>query len=95
MGMIESSMEDWACEKAVQHGWLVRKMKWVGRRNAPDRFLAKNGRILLLEAKKTGEKARAMQEREHAELRRAGVEVHVCDNPIGMLRILGISYDSE
>lgn len=95
MGMIESSMEEWACEKAEQHGWLVRKMAWVGRRNAPDRFLAKEGRIVLLEAKKTGERARRTQAKEHQALRDAGVEVHVCDNPLAMLSVLGISYDSE
>lgn len=92
--MIEAPMEEWACEKAEAEGWLVRKMKWIGRRNAPDRFCAKDGRVVLLEAKRVGGQARVMQEREHTALRAAGVEVHVCDNPLAMLRVLGVKYDA-
>lgn len=90
--MIEAPVEDWACDKAEQAGWLVRKLKWVGRANACDRFFAKDGRVVLIEFKSPGKKPNATQKREIQRLRDAGVEVHVVDNPLGALRVLGIPY---
>lgn len=73
-------MEDLFVERAEQRGWLVRKVQWLGRRRAPDRFLARGGRVMLVELKQPGEPARVDQAREIAALRAAGVEVHLIDN---------------
>lgn len=91
--MLEAPLEDWACDKAEAAGWLVRKLRWQGRRNAPDRFFAKDARIVLIEFKRPGDDARATQKREIRDLKAAGVEVHVVDNPLVALRILGVAYD--
>lgn len=90
--MIESPIEEWACQQAEDAGWLVRKLKWIGRRSACDRFFAKDGRVVLIEFKRSGEEPSVTQEREMARLADAGVEVHAVDNPLAALRILGVPY---
>lgn len=90
--MIEAASEELACEMAEEAGWFVRKLQWVGRRNAPDRFFAKGGRVVLIEFKAPGEKPRPGQDREIDRLRAAGVEVYVCDNSLAALRHLGVGY---
>lgn len=90
--MIESPIEDWACGQAEAAGWLVRKLQWVGRRNAPDRFFAKGGRVVLIEFKRPDAGPRPGQEREIKALQAAGVEVYVADNPLAALRHLGVVY---
>lgn len=90
--MIESPIEQLVADKAEAAGWLVRKLKWIGRRGGPDRFFAKAGRVVLIEFKKPGETAKAGQDKELVRLQQAGVEVHQCDNPLSALRILGVSH---
>lgn len=90
--MIESPIEQLVVDKAEAAGWLVRKLKWIGRRGGPDRFFAKDGRLVLIEFKKPGETAKAGQGKELERLRQAGLEVHQCDNHLAALRILGVSY---
>lgn len=92
--MIESPIEEWACEKAENTGWLVRKLRWIGRTSACDRFFAKDGRVVLIEFKRPDKAPTPTQEREIQRLRDAGVEVHVVDNPLAALRVLGIEYDA-
>lgn len=88
--MIESPIEDYVCDLAEKDGWIVRKLKWIGRRNAMDRFFLKNGRIVLIEFKKPDDKPRVTQDREIKRFQEAGAEVHVCDNPLSALRVLGV-----
>lgn len=90
--MIESPIEEWACQQAEAAGWLVRKLRWIGRRSACDRFFAKGGRVVLIEFKKTGKPPSVTQNREIARLKAAGVEVHAVDNPLTALSILGVTY---
>jgi len=90
--MLESPAEEWAVDEAEKAGWFVRKLRWVGRRNGPDRFFAKDGRVVLIEFKRVGKGARSGQARELDRLRAAGVEVYVVDNPLTALRILEVPY---
>lgn len=90
--MIESSLEDWACDRAQDDGWFVRKLKWIGRRNAPDRLFVKAGRVVFIEFKRPGGEARATQVREADRLTKAGAEVYVVDKPLRALDILGVPY---
>jgi len=90
--MIEAPIEEWVCDRAEQAGWLVRKLKWIGRTSACDRFFAKDKRVVLIEFKRPGKATTGPQQREIKRLRDAGVEVHVVDNPLGALRVLGIPY---
>lgn len=92
MGMTEAPLEEWACDEAEKAGWLVRKLGWKGRRRAPDRFFAKEGRVVLIEFKRPGKGAETGQKSEVRRLQEAGVEAHVVDNPLAALRILGVPY---
>ena len=77
--MIESEVENAVCQLAKANGWLVRKMRWIGRDGAPDRFFAKNGRIVLPEFKRPRGQPRVLQQRELTRLRQAGVSCPVID----------------
>lgn len=88
--MTEAAVENPVVVRAEEAGWFVRKMRWIGRVGAPDRFFAKDGRIVLIEFKAKDKAARRSQELEHGRLRAAGVETHVCDTVIDALTILGI-----
>jgi len=90
--MAEATYEGIVVDAAEADGWLVRKLAWVGRRNGPDRFFAKDGRVVLIEFKRPGGSARAGQDKEVAALKAVGVEVHVVDNHLKALRLLGVPY---
>lgn len=66
---------------AKKQGYLVRKLKWIGRIGAPDDFFSKKGKgVFLIEFKAPGKDLRPTQKREIQRLRDAGVTVHVIDN---------------
>lgn len=90
--MIESSLEEYVCELAEADGWVVRKLKWIGRRNGMDRFFLKNGRIVLVEFKRPGEEPRPGQAREIELFKQNGAEVYAVDNPMTALRLLGVRH---
>lgn len=64
---------------AIERGFEIRKLKWDGRNGAPDYFLAKDGRIVLVECKQPGSRPRKSQLTEFVRLSRAGVCVLVLD----------------
>lgn len=88
--MLEASIEEYVCDLAVTHGWVCRKLKWIGRRNGMDRFFLKDGRVVLIEFKRPGEKARPTQAKEIELFKKNGAEVYVFDNPFGALKVLGL-----
>ena len=92
--MVESAYEKVACDAAEADGWLVRKLAWLGRRSGPDRFFAKDGRVVLIEFKRPGEKVveGSGQSKEIQRLLDAGVEVHSVNTHLQALRILGVKY---
>lgn len=88
---IENYIESEVVGAAEDAGWFVRKLAWEGRRDAPDRFFAKNGRVVLIEFKSPTEEPRPAQGKEIDALRQAGVTVHVVDTVGKGLRLLGIA----
>lgn len=79
--MIESTIENYGNALAKERGYFQRKLSWIGRRSAPDRFYSRSDRgPFLIEYKRPGEKLTPLQEREVARLREAGVTVYVVDN---------------
>lgn len=77
----EHVIETKAKKFARANGWrFVRKVRWIGRRAAPDDLFVKKGRHVWVEFKRPGEKPRPGQDREIARMRKAGMEVHVIDN---------------
>lgn len=81
--MLEREIEKYGDAIAFKKGFIVRKLKWDGRRGAPDKFYAGHGTVILVEYKRPGKKEAglsAIQKREIARLRDCGVEVHVIDS---------------
>lgn len=78
--MRESVVEREVCAFAIGRGWLVRKLKWIGRCNAPDRFFARDGRVVFVEFKAPDKPARRGQEKEIKRLHKAGIETLVIDS---------------
>lgn len=78
--MKESSVESYFTSRIKALGGESRKVKWIGRRGAPDQLplLAGMGPTLV-ELKAPGKKPRPEQLREHERLRRAGYRVLVID----------------
>jgi Holliday junction resolvase-like predicted endonuclease len=77
---IEADIEKPAVKYAESRGWKVRKVRWLCRRGAPDRFFVRRGRIIFIEFKALGEPLDVHQQIEIAELRSEGIEVFVIDN---------------
>jgi hypothetical protein len=88
--MVEIAVEMPVVKRAERAGWFVRKVGWIGRRDAPDRLFIKGGRTVWIEFKDYGEVARLSQKLEHERMRAAGAEVYVCDTVSEALRILGL-----
>ena len=61
-------------------GWICEKVISQSRKGWPDRFCAKDGRVVLVELKAPGKRPGPQQEKRHRELRAAGLEVAWFDN---------------
>lgn len=78
--VLEKSIEREGMDYAVTRGWFECKFTAPGLKGMPDRFMARAGRIMLVEWKKDGEEPTKQQYERHAILRGHGVEVHWLDN---------------
>jgi hypothetical protein len=78
-------------------GGEVRKVRWVGRRGAPDRLVMlpararcnPTGLAIWVELKAPGVGPEAYQLREHARMRALGQDVRVVDSLEGIAAVLG------
>ena len=76
--MRESYIEDYLVAHVKDLGGEVRKVKWIGRRGAPDRVvMLPNQPTLWIELKAPGEKVKPHQQREHERMRAVGQVVEV------------------
>lgn len=73
-------VQDPVTEFAREHGWLARRMQFIGRKGCPDSWFFKDGRVIIIEFKDLGETETLQQKRQHDKFRAAGFEVHVIDN---------------
>jgi hypothetical protein len=79
--MLESKIEEEGNKAAKATGWLQRKVAYIGRKSAPDRWYFKSpGRLRIVEYKSTGEEPDDLQAREIKRLRDMGFDVRVIDN---------------
>lgn len=89
--MRESTIEKYLVKKVKECGGEIRKLKWIGRRGAPDRlvgfrqkmsgpFVNQMGNHILIELKATGKKPDAHQLREIEKLRNINFQVWVIDS---------------
>lgn len=95
--MRESEIEKYLVRVVKMYGGEVRKVKWIGRRSAPDRLVllpeidthGPAGVIpaarIWVELKATGKKATAAQVREHDRLRKFNERVEVIDSFDGVI----------
>jgi hypothetical protein len=74
---LEAEIEQKHCKLARGAGWVVEKILRTGRNGFPDRFYAKDGRVVLIEWKRPRGRVTKQQLLRHKELRDAGVECHV------------------
>ncbi len=87
--MRESEIEKYFMKVVKSMGGEVRKVKWIGRRNAPDRVAMLPvrpagyvGDTFWVELKATGKGPTSAQAREHRRMRKMGQQVYVF-NSIG------------
>ena len=91
MQPLELDLESAACRLARQHGWVTRKLKWVGRRSAMDRVFFGHGRCVFVEFKRRGAPRPKLQIREIERLAQRYREVYVCDTMEGFRMLMGIT----
>lgn len=88
--MRERDIERHLVQRVKALGGEVRKVKWIGRRGAPDRLVMlphgdRSGscssiKTFFVELKAPGQKAKAHQRREHVRMRAMGQIVMVIDS---------------
>ena len=78
--MRESEVEAYLVKCVKKLGGEVRKVKWIGRRGAPDRFVMVCGLNFFVELKAPGKKPNEQQQREIKSLKSKDVAVYVVDS---------------
>lgn len=78
--MREREIERYLVASAELLGGEVRKVKWIGRRAAPDRLVMLPRMSVWVELKAPGKAATISQQREHMRMRAAGQRVVVLDS---------------
>lgn len=79
--MRENLIEAQLIKRVAECGGITRKVKFEGRRGAPDRVVMLPGSIIFwVECKAPGEKPEDHQEREHKRMRAMGQSVVVIDS---------------
>lgn len=75
-----SDVQEPVMSYALQRGFIVRRMKYIGRRSCADVFLFKAGMTFQIEFKNAGEQPSIQQLREHDRFAQEGIMVHVVDD---------------
>lgn len=80
----EGEIEAYLKAQVKRHGGHFRKVRWIGRRHAPDRLVWWTAPGAWIELKRPGGKPTLGQMREHERLRRDGWLVYVVDSKVGV-----------
>ena len=87
---LESDEESVAVAWAENHGWIVRKMQYIGRRGCADRFFFGYGQVVMIEFKRLSDGVKSgNQDAEHKRLAAVGCPVFVfytSDSAINLLK---------
>lgn len=88
----EGELEKYLFKRVKRLKGETRKVKWIGRRNAPDRLIwtLDIGTAIFVELKAPGEKATRAQKREHKRLNKMGFYVAVWDSKEAIDRFLRV-----
>lgn len=84
----ESDVEKYLVARIKAEGGEIRKVKWVGRRNAPDRIIFLQGLMVYVELKRPGKYLTEGQQREAIRLRAHGAKVTWANNKIMVDQII-------
>ena len=83
--MRERDIESHLVDLAERYGWLVRKIRYIGRNGAPDRMLIDpDGNVTFVELKAPGKRAKPLQHHEHIRLTTYGQRVVTIDSIKGV-----------
>lgn len=82
--MRESEIEQYLVSKVAELGGETRKVKWIGRRGAPDRFVLLNGKAAWVELKAPNKRLGAHQMREANTMVAYGQDYHVISSKDGV-----------
>jgi hypothetical protein len=92
----EKKIETYLRKRVLETGGRIRKLKWIGQRGAPDRWIwwpeEKKGLgpvAAFVEVKAPGKKPTVQQHREHKRLREDGFGVEVVDSKESVDTMLG------
>mgnify|MGYP000169640768 CR=1 FL=1 len=72
--MRESDIEKYLVKKVKEIGGECRKVKWIGRKSAPDRLVVFNG-VYFIELKRPGKYLNPSQQREYIRLTQLNADV--------------------
>lgn len=78
MGRAEGRIENYLRRRVREEGGQIRKLRWIGRRGAPDNMIWwSGGRLAFVECKAAGEEIdpRSIQGREFRRMEEAGLPV--------------------
>lgn len=78
--MRESLIERKCCQYAKRNDWLVYKFVSPSQSGVPDRIFIRDGKVIFVEFKATGEQLRPLQRRTIDTMRLHGALVHVIDS---------------
>lgn len=79
MGQKENYVESYLVKQGQKKGFMVLKFTSPGTNGVPDRILIGHDRIIFVETKAKGEKARPLQNAVIKEMQKHGAEVHILD----------------
>lgn len=82
--MRESTVEAYLVERVEATGGMIRKLRWVGRKGAPDRIVIYDRLLVFVELKTAGGKLAPCQKREIKRLERYHMPVRVIDTIRGV-----------
>lgn len=86
--MKEREISAYLNARVKELGGEIRRVRWLGRNNAPDKVILLPGVSAWVEEKATGKDAEAAQKREHHRLARAGMRVRVIASEEDVDRLL-------
>ena len=89
--MDERTVERYLVRRVKHLGGEIRKVKWIGRRHAPDRRVMLPEFCFWAEVKRPGERPTDNQAREHKRMRRAGERVIVIDSIAQVDEVLALA----
>lgn len=84
----EGVVQAYLVKRVKAEGGKTRKVRWIGRRSAPDQLVWFTAPGAWVEVKRPGKDATEAQKREHKKLREDGWRVFVIDSKEGVEQLI-------